>query len=124
MKSTILFSAAVVLSVVAVDAQGQKYPIKPIRLMSPFAAGGGTDILARSIAAPASESFGQPVVVDNRPGAGGITGSELVARAPPDGYTIIMVASTYAATSAYSKPSYDPINGIQPIILMERPDSS
>jgi tripartite-type tricarboxylate transporter receptor subunit TctC len=118
MKSAILFSAGIFFCVVAVTAQGQKYPIKPIRLISAFAPGGGTDILARSIAAPVSDSFGQPVVVDNRPGAGGTTGSELVARAAPDGYTIIMVASTYAATSAYSNLSFDPINGIQPIILI------
>lgn len=67
---------------------------------------------------PVSESFGQPVVVDNRPGAGGATGAELVARAEPDGYTLITVSSSYAATSAYGKPSYDPINGIQPIISL------
>ena len=96
----------------------QKYPTKPIRLISPFAPGGGTDILARGIAVPVSESLGQPVIVDNRPGAGGITGADLVVRSAPDGYTIIMVASTYATTSAYGKPSYDPINGIQPIILI------
>ncbi len=97
---------------------GPAYPIKPMRMISAFPPGGGTDILARAIATPVSEAFGQPVVVDNRPGAGGTTGSELVARAAPDGYTIIIVASTYAATSAYSPPSFDPINGIQPIILL------
>src|SRR5262245_3542868 len=99
-------------------AFAQHYPTKPIRLISPFAPGGGTDILARSIAVPVSEALGQPVVVDNRPGAGGTTGAELVARSAPDGYTIIIVASTYATTSAYGKPSYDPVNGIQPIILI------
>jgi tripartite-type tricarboxylate transporter receptor subunit TctC len=87
-------------------------------MISAFAPGGGTDMLARAIATPVSEAFGQPVVVDNRPGAGGTTGSELVARAAADGYTIIIVASTYAATSAYSPPSFDPVDGIQPIILL------
>ncbi len=96
----------------------QNYPNKPMRMISAFAPGGGTDILARAIATPVSEAFGQAVIVDNRPGAGGATGSELVARAAPDGYTIIIVASTYAATSAYSPPSFDPINGIEPIILL------
>ena len=67
---------------------------------------------------PVSEALGQLVVVDNRPGAGGMTGGELVARSQPDGYTIIIVASTYATTSAFGKPSYDPIDGIQPIILI------
>ena len=99
-------------------AFAQKYPVKPIRFISPFAPGGGTDILARAVATPLSESFGQPIVVDNRPGAGGMTGAELVVRAAPDGYTVIIVASTYASTSAYGKPSYDPIDGIEPIILI------
>jgi tripartite-type tricarboxylate transporter receptor subunit TctC len=117
-KNVILFFAAALVFVVALDGWAQKYPTRPMRLISAFAPGGGTDILARSIATPVSESFGQPVVVDNRPGAGGTTGSELVAHATPDGYTIIMVASTYAATSAYGKPSFDPVNGIQPIILI------
>jgi tripartite-type tricarboxylate transporter receptor subunit TctC len=96
----------------------QGYPSKPMRMISAFAPGGGTDLLARAIATPVAEAFGQPVVVDNRPGAGGVPGSELVARAAPDGYTLIIVASTYAATSAYSPPSFDPVNGIEPIILI------
>jgi len=94
------------------------WPTKPLRMISAFAPGGGTDILARAIATPVAEALGQPVVVDNRPGAGGTTGSELVARAAPDGYTIIIVASTYTATAAYNPPPYDPVNGIQPIILI------
>jgi len=118
MKSTVLITPALLVSFSSQEGLAQKYPAKPMRLISAFAPGGGTDILARAIATPVSESFGQPVVVDNRPGAGGATGSELVARATPDGYTIIMVASTYAATAAYGNPSYDPINGIQPIILI------
>jgi tripartite-type tricarboxylate transporter receptor subunit TctC len=118
MKTARLVAAAVLVSGLSAQGLAQKYPAKPIRLISPFAPSGGTDILARAIATPVSESLGQPVVVDNRPGAGGMTGAELVARAAPDGYTIIMVASTYATTSAYGKPPYDPINGIQPIILI------
>jgi len=115
---TALFIAAAFVASLSAEGWAQKYPTKPMRMISAFPPGGGTDILARAIATPVTESFGQPVVVDNRPGAGGTTGSELVARAAPDGYTIIIVASTYAATSAYSQPSYDPINGIQPIILI------
>jgi len=118
-RNSVLFVAAAVL--VAGGAPGglaQKYPVKPVRMISPFAPGGGTDILARGIATPLSESFGQPVVVDNRPGAGGMTGAETVARSTPDGYTIIIVASTYASTSAYGNPPYDPVTGIQPVILI------
>lgn len=118
MKNVMLFSLAVAVSGVAVDAPAQAYPTKPMRLLTPFAPGGGTDILSRLLAVPLSESFGHPVVVDNRPGAGGATGAEIVARAEPDGYTFITVSSSYAATSAYGTPSYDPINGIQPIISL------
>jgi tripartite-type tricarboxylate transporter receptor subunit TctC len=117
-KAALLLAVAFALSAPAFDAPAQNYPARPIRLISPFAPGGGTDILARSIATPVSESLGQPIVVDNRPGAGGMMGADLVVRSAPDGYTIILVASTYATTSAYGKPSYDPINGIQPIILI------
>jgi tripartite-type tricarboxylate transporter receptor subunit TctC len=118
MRLTGVLALAAIVGGVCASAVGQNYPTKPIRLISPFAPGGGTDILARGIATRVAESFGQPIVVDNRPGAGGMTGAELVAKAPPDGYTLIMVASTYATTSAYGRPSYDPIDGIQPIILI------
>src|SRR5262245_4606229 len=92
----------------------QTYPTKPIRLVAPFPPGGGTDLLSRIIAVPITESFGQPVIVDNRPGAGGFTGAEIVARSEPDGHTLILVSGSYAATSAYRKTSYDPVDGIQP----------
>ena len=96
----------------------QAYPTKPVRLVAPFPPGGGTDLLSRIIAAPMAESLGQPVIVDNRPGAGGATGAEIVARAEPDGHTLILVSGSYAATSAYRQTSFDPVNGIQPIILL------
>jgi tripartite-type tricarboxylate transporter receptor subunit TctC len=96
----------------------QAYPTKPVRLIAPFPPGGGTDLLSRIIAVPVSESFGQPVVVDNRPGAGGAIGAELTARAAPDGYTLILVSSSYCATSAYQKTPYDPVKDIEPIILI------
>jgi tripartite-type tricarboxylate transporter receptor subunit TctC len=118
MKRALAVAAALLCSVGSHDAFAQKYPVRPVRFIAPFAPGGGTDILARAIATPLAESFGQPIVVDNRPGAGGMTGSELVVRAAPDGYTVIIVASTYASTSAYGRPSYDPIDGIEPIILI------
>ena len=118
MKAALLFAGAIVVSVVAQNAWAQKYPSKPIRLIAPFPPGGGVDILSRIIAVPVSESLGQTVVVDNRPGAGGAIGAEMAARAAPDGYTLTMVSSSYAATSAYRKPPYDPVNDIQPIILI------
>jgi tripartite-type tricarboxylate transporter receptor subunit TctC len=96
----------------------QSYPSKPIRLVAPFPPGGGTDLLSRIIAEPASQSFGQTVIVDNRPGAGGAYGAEIVARAEPDGHTLTLVSASYAATAAYRRLPFDPVTGIQPIILI------
>lgn len=116
MQKTIVFACAVLISSVAFAASADKYPTKPIRMISPFAAGGGTDLLGRLIGARMAESLGQPVVVDNRPGAGGAIGSEIAARSEPDGYTLIIVSATYAAASAYRPPPFDPINDIQAVI--------
>jgi tripartite-type tricarboxylate transporter receptor subunit TctC len=112
--------AAIVVALVAAPGApaADKYPTKPIRLVAPFPPGGGTDILGRVIAQPVSERLGQTVVVDNRPGAGGALGAEIVAHSTPDGYTLILVSSSYAATSAFGKPTYDPVDGIQPVILI------
>jgi len=78
-------AAAIALSLLAAGVQAQsKYPTKPIRLLTPFAAGGGSDILARLIGPPLTEVLGQPVVVDNRPGGGGTLGAGIAARADPD----------------------------------------
>jgi len=115
---TVLLAGAVAVFCGAACAWAQTYPTKPIRLIAPFPPGGGTDLLSRVIAAPVSESLGQTVVVDNRPGAGGAIGAELAARAAPDGHTLILVSSSYAATSAYQKISYDPVADIQPVILI------
>jgi len=113
-----LLTALAALAAAAPAAHAQKYPTKPVRLIAPFAPGGGTDILSRVIAVPASETFGQPVVVDNRPGAGGSVGAEITARAEPDGYTLIMVSSSYSANAAFHKSSFDPVTGIQPVVLV------
>jgi tripartite-type tricarboxylate transporter receptor subunit TctC len=118
MKIALLAGLAVLVCGAVPDAWSQAYPTRPIRLVAPFPPGGGTDLLSRIIAGPASASFGQQVVVDNRPGAGGAYGAEIVARAEPDGYTLILVSASYASTSAYQKLSFDPINGVQPIILI------
>ncbi len=118
MKAALLTVLAVLAAAVLPNALAQKYPTKPIRLIAPFPPGGGTDILSRLIAGPVSESLGQTVVVDNRPGAGGAVGAELTALAEPDGYTLIMVSSSYTAGAAFHKVPYDPVNGIQPILLV------
>ena len=117
MRNAILF-AIVFLYVIGQSVHAQTYPTKPIRMISPFAAGGGTDQLGRVISDHVSQSLGQAVIVDNRPGAGGAIGAEITVRAEPDGYTLIIVSATYAATSAYRPPPYDPINDIQAISLI------
>ena len=124
MKSLMRFALAIaaVLSignVAPASAQGA-YPTKPVRLVVPFPPGGTTDILARAVAQKLSETWGQQVIVDNRPGAGGNIGSELVAKSAPDGYTLLMgTVGTHAINpSLYAKMPYDHVKDFTPVILV------
>jgi tripartite-type tricarboxylate transporter receptor subunit TctC len=113
----------------AAPVYSQQYPVKPVRVIVPFAPGGGSDITARVFAHSLSEQFGQQFVVDNRGGAGGLIGMEATARAVPDGYTIMMMSASFSATSAVRRPPFDPINsivavsefGITPFVLTIHP---
>lgn len=109
---TVLVTITVVGSVSALD-----YPKKVIRLVVPFAAGGGTDVIARQLAARMYESLKSPIIVDNRPGANGIIGSGIVANAPPDGYTLLFVSSPHSVNpSMYPKQiRYDTLRDFSPI---------
>jgi tripartite-type tricarboxylate transporter receptor subunit TctC len=93
------------------------YPNKPVRVIVPFAAGGATDITARVIGDGLSKKWGQPVVMDNRPGAGGTLGAGMVAKSPPDGYTLVLgvTGSHGIAGALYDNLSYDPLNDFEPI---------
>ncbi len=92
------------------------WPQKPIRMVVPFPAGGGTDILARLVAVKMGEPLGQQVIIDNRPGAGGTIGTDIAAKAPADGYTIIMVSGSHAINPGlYPKLPYDTLNDFAPI---------
>jgi tripartite-type tricarboxylate transporter receptor subunit TctC len=99
-------------------AAAADYPSRPIRLVVPFAPGGGTDIMARTLAQKLTESLGQTVVVDNRAGGGGSIGAETVVKATPDGYTMILVSGSFAANAAVYKQSFDSVNDISAIALV------
>src|SRR5215207_6025863 len=95
------------------------YPVKPIRFILPFPPGGGTDILGRLIGERLSAGLGQPVVTENRGGAGGNVGAEAAAKAAPDGYTIVLVAPSLAISpTLYTRLNYDPVKDFAPVSLV------
>ena len=108
------------LALSASPASAQSYPTKPIKIVVPFAAGGTTDLLARAVGAELQKSLGQSVIVDNRPGAGGNIGADLVAKSAPDGYTLLMgTVGTHAINqSLYPKMPFDPIKDFAPVTLV------
>jgi tripartite-type tricarboxylate transporter receptor subunit TctC len=116
---TLTLAAAGLVAPLTAAAQPLKnYPTKPIRLIVPFAPGGGTDIVARALSKNLTAAFGQSVVVDNRAGGGGTIGAETTVRSTPDGYTLAMVSGSYGANAALFKLPYDPINDITPVSLI------
>jgi tripartite-type tricarboxylate transporter receptor subunit TctC len=102
------------------QATAQDYPRKPVRLIVPFAPGGGNDAVARTIAQQMSASLGQQIVIDNRSGAGGVVGAELAAKAPPDGYTLFLggVGSLAVNPNLHARLPYDPLKDFAPITLI------
>ncbi|HYH40859.1 MAG TPA: tripartite tricarboxylate transporter substrate binding protein [Burkholderiales bacterium] len=112
------FCAALALACSSVVAHAQAYPTKPVRIVNPFTPGGGVDTVARPIAQQLSEMWGQPVIIDNRPGAGTTMGTELVARATPDGYTLLLTnGSIGTVPGLYKKLSFDPLKDLAPAVL-------
>jgi tripartite-type tricarboxylate transporter receptor subunit TctC len=113
----------VVLTVFALLAStvlhAQKYPERPVRVLVPFPAAGGTDILARLFLQKVTERLGANFVIDNRAGAGGTIGTEIVAKAPPDGYTILVCSSSHTINpSVYKKLGYDPLRDFAPVTML------
>lgn len=122
-RTTLLIGSLALASLASPLALAQdNFPNRPIRLVVPYAAGGGTDILARQLSTKVSELLGQPIVVDNRPGAGTTIGATEVARAAPDGYTLLWGDNaTYALNPhVYKKLAYDPVTSFTPISLTVR----
>src|SRR3989442_13790775 len=113
-----MLALAVSLAAAANPALAQ-YPTKPIRIIVPFAGGGTAGLLSRAVGAKLAAALGQPVIADNRSGAGGVIGTEIVAKAPPDGHTIGMLISTHAVNPFVMKSlPYDTINDFTPITLV------
>lgn len=119
MIKQLLAGVALAAAALCTPAQAQGYPSKPVNIVVPFAPGGATDIMTRLLAERLSKRLGQPVIVENKPGAGTMIASEYVAKAPADGHTVLMAASSLGiAPSLYSKVNYDPVKSFAPISLV------
>jgi len=104
----------------AFSAAAQTYPSKPVRIIVPFAPGGGSDFIARFTAQRLSGSFGSQVIVENKPGAGGLLGIEQGVKADADGYTFTLIASSYTVNPALYPLKYDPVNDITPVVQISQ----
>lgn len=110
MKLTRTVMVAVAAVLLPAASQAQNFPARPVRIVVPFAAGGNVDLVARGVAQQLSQNLGQQVIVDNRPGASALVGTQLVAKSAPDGYTLLAMANTFAVVpSILSNPGYDPL---------------
>ncbi len=108
-------AAAVLLALTTAAASAQDYPNRPIRLIIPFPAGGSNDVVGRMVATKLSERLGKQIVIDNRSGAGGVVGTEVAAGAPPDGYTLLVVAISHAVNPWLYKLKYDAMKSFTPV---------
>src|SRR5688572_32866205 len=112
-------AALLLLALSASPAYAQEFPTKPVRWIVPYAPGGSSDILARLIGQKLAETWGHTVIVDNRPGAAGNIGTEVAARSPADGYTMLLVASTFTMNpSVYPKLAFDTVNDFAPVTMI------
>ncbi len=119
-RSFVVLLAASALASLTCGAGAQTYPSKPIRMVVPFAAGGPTDVYARAVGQELTKLLGQPVIVDNRPGAGGNLGADLVAKSPPDGYSVVLgaVGAFAVNMTLYPKMPYDVLRDFAPVSLV------
>src|SRR5262245_26307832 len=118
-KATLAFFLLAGGMAIAGPVTAQGYPSRPVRIVVPLAPGGGTDVMARQLAQKLNEAWGQPVVVDNRTGAGGIIGADAVAKSTPDGYTFLLGTTTTAINASFVvKPPYDMQRDLQPVAML------
>jgi tripartite-type tricarboxylate transporter receptor subunit TctC len=108
-------SFVLIISAASVFAAADSYPSKPVRLIIPFPPGGSPDIVGRIISTQLTERLGKQVIAENHSGAGGVLGSEIVAKSAPDGYTLLLVSAAYSINPAFYKLSFDPINDLVPV---------
>jgi tripartite-type tricarboxylate transporter receptor subunit TctC len=120
MRPVVLLAAGLVSALFPGLASAQAYPTKPVRIIVPFAPGGGSDFIARFTAQRLSGSFGSQVIVENKPGAGGLLGIEQGVKAEPDGYTFTLIASSYTVNPALYALKYDPVNDITPVVQISQ----
>jgi len=111
---------ALTVSAVSITAGAQAYPAKPVRIVVPFAPGGGSDFIARFMAQRLTEGLGKQVIVENKRGAGGVLGIEQGIKSPADGYTLTLIASSYTVNPSIYKLNFDPVADITPIIQMSQ----
>ena len=115
-----LLTALALLAALAAAAVAQDYPTKPVRLIIPFPPGGSNDMVGRMVATQLGERLGKQVVVDNRGGAGGVIGTEIAAKSPPDGYTLLVISLAYAVNPSLYKLPYDPVKAFVPVAHARR----
>jgi tripartite-type tricarboxylate transporter receptor subunit TctC len=119
-KRALLIVAALVLSLQSAAGFANTYPVRPIKLIVTFVPGGGADIIGRYLAQALTTALGQPVIVENKPGAGGMLGAEAGLAAPADGYTFTLISSSYTVNPSLYKLKFDPINDITPIVQVSQ----
>ncbi len=117
-RSPLLVSLALLLALCTAVAAADVYPSKTVRLIVPFPPGGSNDIVGRMIAAQLTDRLGKQVIVDNRAGAGGVLGTEVAAKSPPDGHTLLLISSAYAISTSLYKVPYDPVRSFVPVALL------
>src|SRR4029077_1320123 len=111
---------AFAMLVLTIPAAAQDYPVRPVRLIIPFPPGGSNDVVGRLVATHLGEHLGKQVVVDNRSGAGGVIGTEIVAKSAADGYTLLVISMAHAVNPWLYKLAYDPIKDFAPVGLLAK----